>query len=64
MFQTISLINTRNGTALWKIQYTEEDITTGSFIQDQNNDTIADVLAVHTSLLGNSILVLKFVWQI
>lgn len=47
------MINTRNGTSLWKIQNnTEEDITTGSFIKDQNNDTIADILAVHTNLAG------------
>ncbi|XP_044747625.1 uncharacterized protein LOC123308894 [Coccinella septempunctata] len=51
---TISLIDTRNGTALWKINHnTEEDIITGSFIEDQNNDTIADILAVHTNMLEN-----------
>ncbi|KAL3284773.1 hypothetical protein HHI36_018916 [Cryptolaemus montrouzieri] len=49
---TITLINTRNGTALWNHHYkTQEDIVLGSFIPDQNNDTIDDILAAHTNLL-------------
>ncbi|KAK9885823.1 hypothetical protein WA026_013695 [Henosepilachna vigintioctopunctata] len=47
---TITLINSRYGTSLWVHYGNRDEILIGSFISDQNNDTVADILASHTDL--------------
>lgn len=49
---TLATINSKTGTPIWQLNTDENNIYTASFIADQNNDTIPDILASLSSLDG------------
>lgn len=49
---TLLTINSKNGTPIWQVNSDETNLYIASFITDQNNDTVPDVLASLSSLGG------------
>lgn len=52
----IMTINSKSGTPVWHLNTGESNLYIASFVPDQNNDSIPDVLASHSSLTGNLLL--------
>lgn len=48
----IATINSKTGAPIWQLNTDGNKIYTASFIADQNNDTIPDILASVSSLAG------------
>ncbi|CAG9855817.1 unnamed protein product [Phyllotreta striolata] len=47
---TIAMVDTKNGTTIWVLNKGKLDVFVASFIPDQNNDSIPDIIASHSSL--------------
>lgn len=47
---TIAVIDSKNGTIIWKLNTGRLNVYVASFVSDQNNDTIPDILASYSSL--------------
>ncbi|XP_018568780.1 uncharacterized protein LOC108909041 [Anoplophora glabripennis] len=47
---TIAVINSKNGSVIWQLDTGLSNIFVANFIQDQNNDSVSDILASHSSL--------------
>ncbi|RZC42814.1 PQQ 2 and/or VCBS domain containing protein, partial [Asbolus verrucosus] len=45
-------LDSRNGSQIWLQNNSKMDVFVANFIPDQNNDSIADILSSHTSLVG------------
>lgn len=48
-FQTMIVLNSRNGSVIWQLN-TGRNVYIANFIEDQNNDSIADILASQSSI--------------
>lgn len=49
---TIATINSKTGTPIWQLGTDETNLYIASFIADQNNDSVPDILASVSSLNG------------
>lgn len=49
---TLMTINSKTGMPIWQLKTDIRNLYLASFIADQNNDSIPDVLASHSSLSG------------
>ncbi|KAJ8945336.1 hypothetical protein NQ318_009731 [Aromia moschata] len=49
---TIATIDTKNGTTIWQLNTGKMNVYVANFIPDQDNDSIPDVIASHSSLNG------------
>ncbi|CAH1119834.1 unnamed protein product [Phaedon cochleariae] len=47
---TVAVVNSRNGSKIWHRSLGNLNIFMANFIPDQNNDTVPDILASHSSL--------------
>ncbi|CAH1113366.1 unnamed protein product [Psylliodes chrysocephalus] len=47
---TIAIINSKNGTTIWTLNTGRLNVFVASFIPDQNNDSVPDIIASHSSL--------------
>lgn len=46
------MVDSKNGSIIWQLNTGRMNVFVGNFIPDQNNDSISDVLASHSSLSG------------